>query len=839
MSRLLARASLRHLLRHPWQSGLSILGIALGVAVVVAVDIANDSALRAFDLSVEQIAGRATHRIESATGRISDAVYAQLRERLHLTDASPVIESPIQVADTTLTLLGMDLLSYTRLRTAGRQPKIEGGSMARLLTTPGTLLLGRADAERLGIEPGDRVPARIGDTPLRVEVVGLLGANSESGLQGIAIADIATAQELTGRVGFMDRIDLVLAPDAATGLAGQLPPGLQLVPAGQRSETFRQMTHAFRINLTAMSLLALLVGGFIIYNSMTFAVLRRRPLLGALRTLGCTRGQLFALILGEAAVFALTGGLLGLGLGILTGWGLVQLVARTINDLYFAVTVSTLSLSAETLLKGVALGGLVTLAGALGPAVEAARSEPREVLRATSLERRGRRWVGWLAALGLTLVALGWAGALLPIRSLILGFAALMTLILGYSLCVPALLRTLADLLTPWVGRLLGLPALLAGRGIASSITRTGIATAALTIAIATTVGVGIMIDSFRGSLIRWLETTLRSDIYVTRASDTGTPGQPLPGGLAEALRRIDGIRDLSQGRRTEITTAQGRVNLLALQPSSVSARGFAVEKTRTADLWERFGRGEVLLASEPFAYHRRLAVGDPVRLFTEQGWVDIPIGGIFRDYGSDNGMLVLARHRYRELWGDDSVSSLGLVLKDGADARAVLDDVRRTVDAYDLPLLITPNAEIRRRSLTVFDQTFAITQVLRLLAIGVAFVGVLSALMALQLERRREYAIMRATGMTRGQLGLLVLTQTSMLGVAAGILAIPLGLIMGELLIRVINLRAFGWSMEMTVAPAPIVSGVLLAWLAACLAGLYPAISSARTEPAGALRAE
>ncbi|MBK1717525.1 hypothetical protein CKO27_07700 [Thiocystis violacea] len=837
---MLWRASLRFLTRHPWPSGLSLLGIALGVAVVVAVDIANASAQRAFERSIEQVAGRATHRIESASGQIPDALHPRLVRELGLRDASPVIEATVRLKDATFTLLGLDLLALGTLRGIDAGIEIEGQALIRLLTDPGTILLGQPDAARLGVAPGDRLTLRIGGREPAVELLGVLGQGSGTGWDGIMIADIATAQELTDRVGAVDRIDLVLSPEEVERVAAHLPAGSRLLPSAQRGTALERMTSAFRINLTAMSLLAMLVGGFIIHNTMTFAVLQRRTLFGSLRTLGCTRAQLFTLILAEALPFALLGGLLGVGLGVLAGWGLVGLVTRTINDLYFTLTVSGLALAPASLIKGVGLGLVVTLVASLGPAIEAARTQPREVLREGSLERLGQRWVIWLALFGAVLAAIGWLSALAPGRSLSFGFLALFLLILGYSLGVPWLLRIIASGLAPWMGRIGGVAARHAARGIAASITRTGIAAAALTVAIATTVGVAVMIDSFRGSLAQWLETTLRSDIYVAAPSGTGSQADGrLPPGIAEALGAIEGIAEMSQARGAQVETEHGPARLLALQSSSISPRGFDFTQGEASDLWPRFEAGEVILVSEPFAYHHRIGLGDRVGLFTPQGWRDFEIGGVFRDYGSGSGMLMMARQSHAALWGDTSISSLGLMVGAGADRREVFERVRAIVESHDRPLLVSLNDEIRERSLAIFDRTFAITEVLRLLAIGVAFVGVLSALMALQLERGREYAILRATGMTRGELTRLVLIQTSLLGLAAGLLAIPLGLIMGDLLIQVINLRSFGWTMRLSLSPAPLISGVLLAWLAAFLAGIYPAIRSANAEPARALRSE
>jgi putative ABC transport system permease protein len=804
------------------------------------VDIANESARRAFDLSIERVAGRATHRIESASGGIPDAVYADLRRHggLAAIDASPIIEAPVRIADATFTLIGLDLLAFSSVRGTGLS--VERPSLKRILTQPDTLLLSASDARRLGVVPGDTLPLRIGARELSAELVGILTSNQTSGFEGLAIADIATAQEITERIGTIDRIDLVITPEEASVLAEALPPGLRLVASEQRSETLRQMTRAFHTNLTAMSLLAMLVGGFIIYNTMTFAVLQRRSLLGSLRTLGCTRAQLFTLVLSEALFFALVGALLGLALGVLTGWGLVQLVTRTINDIYFALTVRELFVTPLSVVKGMTAGLLITLVAALGPAIEAARAQPRDVLRANSLERRGQRWVLWLGAFGLTLMVVGWGAAQIPSRSIGLGFLAILILILGFSLCVPAVLRAIALGLARIVGPIGGIPAVLAARGVAASITRTGIAAAALTVAISSTLGVGVMIDSFRSSLIVWLDTTLQSDIYVSAPSETGNRADgALPSGLAERLTGLPGIAEISMGRSVRVESDTGSVLLLGLTSSSVSPSGFSFDGGEAADLWTRFETGELILASEPYAYHHDVGVGDRVALFTQRGWQSFEIGGIFRDYGSDAGMLVMSGGRYAALWADDSVSSIGIMVADNADRAEVFERIRALTETLDAPVLVSLNEQIREQSLEIFDRTFAITHVLRLLAIGVAFIGVLSALMTLELERRRDYAVMRATGMTRRELTLLILTQTSILGLSAGVLAIPLGLVMADLLIEVVNLRSFGWTMEMRIPSLTLIQGVVLAWSAALLAGLYPAYRSARTDPAQALRSE
>ena len=846
----LLHASRRYLTRHPWQTWLSIIGIALGVAVVIAVDLANESARRGFRLSVEQVAGPATHQIQAATGGIADATYARLRVEQRLRLATPVIEAPVRIGERSLTLLGLDLIAAAPMRpglfadAGGAADAQTAAALAtallRLLAEPDTLLLAEADAEALGVGIGERVQVEIGNDTRAMQVAAVLPDAQGQGLAGLAVADIATAQEVTGTPGQIERIDLILTDAEAERVAAALPPGLRLQTTAQRTNALAQMTRAFHTNLTAMSLLAMLVGGFIVYNTMTFAVLQRRALLGTLRMQGVTRGQLFTLVLLEAVLLAAVGALLGVLTGIAVGAGLVQLVTRTINDIYFQLSVQSLHLDWLSLVKGVGLGIGVTLLAGLGPALEAARSQPRDVIRRTLVEQRGQRLLPWLAAAGVLVIGLGLLLIPLSGRSMAWGFAALFFVIVGASLCMPIVVRLLAWATTPVFGALFGSVGRLAARGITASITRSGLAVAALAVAVAATVGVGIMIGSFRASVSDWLEHTLTSDIYIATDAEGGA-GNPasLPPALADELLGLPGVAAVSQGRGRRVQTPDGQMLLLALASSSGHPRGFRFQGDTADDLWARWHAGELALVSEPYAYRKQKGVGDVVELFTGAGWRGFEIGAVFQDYGSDSGTVILPKPIYAALWDDPGVSSMGIVLTDDADIDAVETRVETIAAGLTPPAAVQTNRGIRELSMAIFDRTFTITEVLRLLAIGVAFVGILSALMALELERAKDYAVLRATGMTRAELRVLILLQTSLMGLAAGLLAIPLGTAMGELLIEVINLRSFGWTMPIRIAPGTLMSGVLLAWVAAMLAGLYPALRAARAAPAAALREE
>lgn len=836
MTRTLARSSLRYFLRHRWQTALAVLGIALGVAVMIAVDIANSSARRAFGLTLDRIAGRATHQIESAPSTLPEDLYPRLRLEWGIDAATPILEGTVRLRGQAFTLLGIDPLSQRGFRDPSWN--LRPGDTTDLLTRGDSLLMSGADVERLGLAMGDPVTLDVAGRALRLRLAGLIEARDSASAAGLLVTDIATAQEILDRVGVLDRIDLILSPKEAQALAPALPPGLRLNAAARRSASLTSMTEAFHLNLAAMSLLAVLVGGFIIYNTLTFAVLQRRALLGGLRTLGVTRGQLFTLVMGEALLLTLVGILLGLLLGIATGRGLVQLVTRTINDLYFTVTVTRFFLEPRPLIQGAAVGLLVAFVAAALPALEAARSEPRDALRRGLIERRGHRLLPWLSLGGGILLFGGLALTTIPSRSLLLGFIALFLVILGYCLGVPQLLVVFCRSLGEWLGPYLGFPTRLALRALLGSVSRTGVAVAALTLAVAASIGVGIMITSFRSSVAQWLDATLRSDLYVSALSGVSnrTDGT-LPAELPVRIRAVPGVAEISTGRSVRVETSQGLVTLLAIDPSSRSYRGFQFSGDVLDDLWDRFQRGEAVLISEPYAYRHGLQTGQRLELFTSQGPRAFTIGGVFYDYGSDSGVILLPRNLYQVLWDDAAISTVGVVLSDPGQSAAVEQRLRDLVATLDQTVRVRSDQRIREESMEVFDRTFTVTRVLRLLAIGVAFIGILNALMALQMERARDYAVLRASGMTPSDLTGLILRQTALLGLAAGLFALPLGVLMAELLIEVVNWRSFGWTIHLQLSPLAILAAAFLAPVAALLAGIYPAWQVRRAQPADALR--
>jgi len=852
----LYRLAWRRARRHPLQYLLFIVGVAIGVAMMVSIDLANGSARRAFALSTDAITGKATHRVVGGPTGLEESIYRDIRVVAGFSPAAPVVEGYVGVPELSgqpLRLVGIDPFAEPPFRdyfaTGGTSGgALDANALTTFLTEPNSLILSAGAAADAGVALGDTLTVSVAGRPFAARVVGLLRPAddvSRRALAGIVFTDIASAQEMLDMVGRLSHIDLIAADETALApVAALLPPGASIETAAARQNAVQQMTAAFEFNLSALSLLALVVGMFLIYNTVTFSVIQRRPLFAVLRMLGATGGQLFALILGEAVLLALLGSLLGLGLGVLLGRGVVGLITQTINDFWFAVNVQGVSVPASSLLRGLAVGVGAALAAALVPAIEAARTAPQSTLRRSTLESRIRRLLPWLvvawAALTLVGVALLWLRG----GGLFTAFAGLFAVLIAAALLAPPLTSAFMGLVAPLSERLLGALGRLAPRDIIRSLSRTSIAVAALMTAVSVIVGVSIMVGSFRGTVIEWLDQTLRADIYVSPPNVTANRVMgALAADVAATARTWPGVARAVSSHTVQVQLPEfGRLVQLVAVDGDVSNgnRPYAwVRPDLGDDPWPALMAGQGVIISEALALKENLPTPPPpIVLPTADGPQAFSVLAVFYDYSSDQGSVFIGDATYRALWADDRISAIGLFVAPGQP----VDEVAVALAAEFAgrsDVLVQSNEALRRGSLEIFDRTFAITSALRLLAIIVAFIGVLSALLSLQLERVRELGTLRATGMTRRQLWGLTLLETGLMGATAGLMALPVGYALAWILVYVINVRSFGWTLRMDLQPEYFIQALLVAVGAALLAGVYPSIRVGNMEIASAIREE
>jgi putative ABC transport system permease protein len=667
---------------------------------------------------------------------------------------------------------------------------------------------------------------------------------SRRALNGMILADIASAQELTGRIGRLDQIDLILPDDDESAIAQVMSAvegsGAVVQPVSARSSGVDEMTDAFRTNLTALSLLALIVGVFLIYNTMTFSVVQRREMFGTLRCLGLTREEIFSMVLLEALLAGVLGGLLGILLGLFLGQGSVRLVTQTINDLFFVVTVQEVALPYASILKGGLLGILASVLAAAPPAWEAASVPPRQALVRSNLEQKltgALRWVLWG---GLGMIALGAGLLLVPTKSLVIGFGGTFSIVLGFAMLTPSITRVLMGALSRLFTERRGAVLRIAPRQVIGAISRTSVAIAALMIALSVSIGVNLMISSFRYTVEVWMEQILTGDIYISSLDTNLTvTNTSIRREVLENLEDWPGVARQDVLRSVTVDSPYGQIEINANNnPQDGEEQIYLWVNGTPEDAWGKVQQGAILI-SEPLARRLELPLeAGSLTLYTDLGPVEFPIAGIYQDYASSQGAVTMWLEQYRQYWVDDGLTAVALKLLPGTDPDEVTEDLQRTLAPVQ-PLNIRPNQVLREATLEVFDRTFAITGALQILATLVAFIGVVSAMLSLQLEKQRQMGMLRALGLTIRQVWQLVLLETGLMGAVAGLMAVPTGYVLSLILIYIINRRSFGWTLQLELTPEPFIQALFVAVVAALLAGLYPAWRVSKRVAADALRFE
>jgi putative ABC transport system permease protein len=851
------RVMLRSVFRRPFQSVMFIAGVTLGVALMVAIDLANTSAGRAFGIFTESLTGRTTHQVTGGPSGLPESLYRTLRVGLGLREVAPVVTDYAQALELDsqpLRIFGIDPFAEAPFRGylnlgVGPESNASVEDITIFMTQPNTVLMAEALAAQYGLSQGDTITLRYGPARHTVTLVGLLRPTDEvtaQGLQDMLIADIGTAQEVLGMTGRLSYIDLII-PDGEQGeallerISAALPQGAIVQPAAARSSAVGQMTAAFNLSLTALSLLALVVGMFLIYNTVTFSVVQRRPMLGTLRALGVTRRQIFSMVLWEAALLSAVGAIIGLIVGVLMGRAAVSLVTQTVSSLYFTVTVRSVDVPMSSLVKGVVIGVGAALLAGMVPALEATTTPPAGALKRSDIEAKVRRVIPAISLAGVAIMVISFG--LLSVHALEVNFVGLFGIVVGFALFTPLVAAGLMTLIRPVSGRIAGVLGLMATRSIIRSLSRTSVAVAALMVAVAVIVGVSAMVGSFRTDVQVWLENTIRADILISPPSISATRQTvPVEASLADEVRAVPGVTRVGVARNVDVIRPGDPlpVHLTAIDEDiSEGRRRFVWQIGPFDEVWTAMGEGAVIL-SETFANQRGIPIGpdQAITLLTDRGEHTFPIVGVMTDYSGDQGTVMLRLSVYHRYYDDRAISTIGAFVAADQDVEAVIETLRASF-AGRQELLVSSNRELRASVLVIFDQTFAITTALNLLATVVAFIGILSALAALQLERTRELGTMRANGMTRRQLFRLTLLETGFMGSIAGIMALPVGTLLAWVLVYIINVRSFGWSLQLRLQPEFYTQALIVALVAALLAGVYPALRIGGIQPARAIRSE
>jgi putative ABC transport system permease protein len=833
--RIFYRLIVRPFFREPLRTALIVLAVALGVAVVLAIELAGGAAAGSFRSSIETLTGNADLEV-TAVGGVPDGVVGRLATLPYAIQVRPRIEdyAVVQATGQTVPLIGLDLVADhpDNLDSAGRN--LTSGEALHEATRQDSIWI----SEHLGAKAGNKMQVQINDLTSEYTVRGVLKDSGDSG--SVIVMDIATAQRALQRFGRVDRV-LLKVPSTPSveqweqRIRSSLPAGVELRREGAQTDENRRMLSAFRWNLRILSYVALVVGAFLIFNTISVSVVRRRPEIGIVRALGASRTAVLASFLGEAMCFGVAGALVGIVLGRLMATGAVRLLGATVQNLYVSSRPGTIELTPGVVALGLLIGVGMSLASAASPAREASLVSPIEAMARGEREYAARVHKFRDLWIALALALLGAAASRVPAidGKPFFGYAAALLMIAASAFAIPALVSGLTAVSSGLLRRMLGIEAMLASRSLASSLRRTSVLVGALSTAIAMTTSVGIMVGSFRQTVQVWMDAQLTADLFLRPAGDPASDRYPtLDPLLADKIAVLPGVAGVDRFRGYDISY-QGLPATLGAA-DTIGSRDLAKIRflsgrpSRVVDAELRSGNSAVI--SEPFANKHHLRAGDNITLPLGKARVSFHVVDVFYDYGSEKGFIVVERSTLLRYLADAAPSSLGVYVADGAN----LDNVRAAVEKViaGRSVLMFTNRNLRAEALQIFDRTFAITYALELVAIIVAIIGIAGALLALVIDRRRELGLLRFLGAGVSQIRKLILVEAGLIGLLANVAGLALGIVLSLLLIFVINKQSFGWTIQFHWPVAVLLGSLTLVYVATVLAGFYPARVATRLNP-------
>lgn len=778
---------------------LSALGIALGVALGVAVHLINHSAVNEFALAVRNLSGEADVTVHGPRSGFPEQLYVRLARLPEVRAASPALEAEVKLPGTrdTLRIVGLDPFRAKQV-----QPALVATLNANVpdLFAPDAILLSSAAASSLGVKGGDRFPIQVGLKPVKLHAIGILPEQAYRGPLGIM--DVASAQWLLQKLGSLSRVDIRLKPgtDAQrfhSELQALLPAGVQAASPQAEGERAAFLSRPYRVNLTVLSLVALFTGAFLVFSTQALSVLRRREQLALLRVLGLTREALLWLLLGEGILM----GVIGATLGLATGYAVADFVlAHLGGDLgagYFQGPPPALRSDPWALAGFFSLGVTAALAGTLAPAWDAARSPPALALRAGDEERSfagiRKSWPGWL------LVATGVAFTSAPaVDGLpVLGYIAIACTLVGAIMLIPAVTSRALAFLPP--SRFY--PAQLALLQLRGAPGQASISLAAILASFSLMVAMAVMVGSFRQSLDDWLKRVLPADLYLRAAFATDSAF--LTPEHQRIIAATPGIRAVNFVRYRNILLSPERPAVILIA-RNVAAEGRNALPVTGPQIAPKSGEPPAVWISEAVSDIYQKKAGDRLELPVGGRTLPFTVAGVWRDYARQQGAIVMDRGLYAQLTGDKLVNDAWLWLGPGRSAGDAATTLRERLGS-EAGFEITEPGLIRATSLRAFDRTFAVTYGLEAAAILIGLFGISVSFSALALARRREFGMLRHVGMTRGQIGAMLASEStavSALGVGIGLV---LGLAISLILIHVVNRQSFHWSMDLHVPWVPL----------------------------------
>jgi putative ABC transport system permease protein len=799
---LLKLLTIRNVKNEKFMTFLSIIGVALGIGLFIGVKVASDRAIYSFESDIKGIQPKVNYEVVDVSGLdFEENIYKDLLsievKSFPVIKVNGLLKGKKEAVD----INGIDIVKSLQFLNIGNEPLF---GLQCLITDLNGVVVSKVFADRYAFNRNDILTVSVYDKEYSLKISDVV--DIELPTPNSIIMDIGNFQEYFKKYGYLSRIDLATNEKKAEEIRKMLPSNLLIEKKDDLIRDQKAVIASFRYNLQFVSLIAILVGMFLLYNTIFMSVVKRRTEIGILRSLGCDKKTIVMLFTAHGILLGFVGSLLGILLGQGIAYFSVIAVQRTVSAMYSAISIYDYMITLPGALKSLLLGFLVSLVASVVPSFEASKILPHETSREGSFEGRYRKYLKFFTLAGLFFICGGALLSYIEYRSVpftfpYLSYGGILIIIFGFACLSPSHLILMLNLIKWPIVKIFRSMGKVTMGDMQGSIYRFSIALMSVAVTSALIVSLLTLIFSFRISLKKWIENTINADVYIKPLSCTSNYCfQPLSDNLIATIEHFPEVAGVDRYRVLQvevfgrkIITGFGNTGLVRLLAGARSFNAANEERSRALE------KGKKVAVSAYLGMKYGLQKGDTIELQTPTGNQPFVVADIFSSYSTTSGFMYLDRRWLREYWGRDDATQASIYLKPGADAAAFIQKLKQQFSgAYSVDIM--NNQQLRQKILTIFDRSFSITYAIELIAILVSLIGVINTLMVLVFEKKREISTLRYLGMSWKQIRDNLLLSAGITGFSGIILGLVIGYLMSMIFIHVVNKISFGWEIEFRI---------------------------------------
>lgn len=833
--RLIKIIVIKNLLRDKFISILSIIGVALSVGLFVGVKISSDSAIHSFENEVKSMSTYTNYQIIDSKGidfyeGVFERIYSINKDSLPLIKTFGYIPKWHEIVDINGILIIKAIKYFGDIKKG--DVNIEG-----LYKDLNSVLITKKFSDKYSLKVGDDIQLVVYDRLYQLRIAGIV--DSDFILENTFIMDLGNFQEYFDKVGFLSKIEIFSSDEDLERIVQVLPEDLRVESKEESLKNKKALTSSFRQNLQFVSFISILVGIFLLYNTIFITVVKRRTEIGILRGLGAEKRTIQELFIVQGLIIGIIGSLIGILIGKMLSHISVKIVEKTLVTMYITTTISEPYIKMVDIILFLLVGIFISLSASFIPAYEASKIKPNESIKEGSFEVRFKRYNSLFLTSGFALFILGLCISCYdyfktPYDFPFLSYTGILLVILGFTLISPFYLMCFIRILKKPIELLFKFNGKIVIGDMNGNIYRFSVALMSVAISCALIIAIFILIYSLRSSLEKWINKNIVADIYIKPASCLSNYCfYPLSDEIIDIVKDFDEVAGIDRFRALNIDFNNKKVIAgfadISIKRKYYSKRYFDEKYDNV--LREMEGDGQVVSISEYIALKYNLRVGDTINIKTPQGDKGFKIVDISSSYSTTSGFLYFDRKWLRRYWNLDDTTQFSIYVKEGVNVDSFIEKLkRRLLPVYSLEIM--DNQELRDKIMVIFNRSFAITYAIETISIIISIIGLVNTLLALVFERKREISIIRYLGGTWRQIEKNFVLTSGTISILGLILGSLIGFLISLIFINVVNKISFGWEIHLKIPYFYISIVMCTLFLVSLMAGILPSRVAKRVDP-------